>query len=100
MIKKYVWCKETTWTKFRKRNLKRESEFLLIASQDNAMGTIYIKAKIDNTQKNNDSQLRGDKDNKINSIMVKYSILVQKNARRGTICRKRNPLEIVQEIDV
>ena len=33
-----------------KENLKRQIESLLIAAQNNAMRTNYIKAKIDNTQ--------------------------------------------------
>ena len=40
-----------TWTRLRKRNLKRETESLLIAVQNNAIRTNYVKAKIDKTQK-------------------------------------------------
>ena len=45
----------------RKGNVKRETEFLLIAAQNNAMRTNYIKAKIYNTLQNNKYWLFGDK---------------------------------------
>ena len=41
-----------TWTWLRRGNLKRETESLLIAAQNNAIRTNYIKAKIDKTQQN------------------------------------------------
>ena len=41
---------EQTWTWLRKGNLKRETESLIIAAQNNAIRTNYIKAKIDKTQ--------------------------------------------------
>ena len=40
---------QKTWTWLRKRNLKRETESLLIAAQDNAIRTNHIKARIDKT---------------------------------------------------
>ena len=44
----------------KKRNLKRESESLLIVAQDNAIRMSYIQAKIDNTRKNSKCRLCGD----------------------------------------
>ena len=41
---------QKTWTWQRKGNLKRETESLLIAAQDNAIRTNHIKAIIDKTQ--------------------------------------------------
>ena len=41
---------EKTWTWLRKKNLKRETESLIIAAQNNDIRTNYIKAKIDKTQ--------------------------------------------------
>ena len=38
---------EKTWTRLRKGNLKRETESLLIAAQNNAIRTNHIKARID-----------------------------------------------------
>ena len=43
---------QKTWTWLRKGNLKRKSESLLIAAQDNATRTNHIKARIDKTQQN------------------------------------------------
>ena len=39
-----------TWTWLRRGNLKRETKSLLIAAQNNAIRTNYIKTKIDKTQ--------------------------------------------------
>ena len=50
---------EKTWTWLRKGNLKRETDFLLIAVQNNAMSTNYIKARIDKTQQNSKCRLCG-----------------------------------------
>ena len=43
---------DKSWTWLRKRNLKRETEFLLIATQNKTIKTNYIKTKIDYTQQN------------------------------------------------
>ena len=44
--------REETWTKLRKGNLKRETESLLKAVENNAIRTNHIKARIDKTQQN------------------------------------------------
>ena len=41
---------DKTWIWRRKGNLKRETEYLLIAAQNNAIRINYVKAKIDQTQ--------------------------------------------------
>ena len=41
---------EKAWSCLRKGNLKRETESLLIAAQNNAIRTNPIKARIDKTQ--------------------------------------------------
>ena len=43
---------EKTWMWLRKGNLKRETESLLIASQNNTIRTNYINARIDKTRQN------------------------------------------------
>ena len=43
---------QKTWTWLRKGNLKRETESLLLAAQDNAVKTNHIKARIDKMQQN------------------------------------------------
>ena len=51
--------------------------YLLIAAWINAIRTNYVKAKTDNSQKNNNWKLCGDRDETINHIS-KFSKLIQK----------------------
>ena len=67
-----------TWTWLRKGNLKRETEFLLIAAQYNAIRTNHIKARIDKTQLNSKCRLCGDREETINHIISECSNLVLK----------------------
>ena len=67
---------EKTW--LRKGNLKRETESLLIAAQNNAIRTNHINARIDKTQQNSKCRLCGDRDEMINHIISECSKLVQK----------------------
>ena len=69
---------QKTWTRLRKGNLKRETESLLIAAQDNAIRTNHIKARIDKTQQNSKCRLCGDGDETINHIISECSKLAQK----------------------
>ena len=69
---------QKNWTWLRKGNLKRETESLLIAAQDNAIRTTHIKAGIDKTQQNSKCRLRGDRDETINHIISECSKLAQK----------------------
>ena len=63
----------------RNRNLKKETEPLRIADQNNAIRTNYVKAKIDNTQQNAQlCRLCGDKNKMINHIKSESSKLTQK----------------------
>ena len=70
---------DKTWTCQRKRNLKRETESLLIAAQNNTIRTHYIKARIDKTQQNNRCRLRGDRDETIDHIISECGKRVQKD---------------------
>ena len=54
---------EKTWTWLRKRNLLRETESLLITTQNNAARTNYIKARRDKTSQRSKSRLYGDRQN-------------------------------------
>ena len=56
----------------------RETEFLLIGVQKNAIQTNYIKAKIDEIQENSKYRLWGDRDKRINYIISESSKLEQK----------------------
>ena len=69
---------QKTWTWLRKGNLKRETESLLIAAQDNAIRTNHIKARIDKMQQNSKCRLCGDRDETINHIISECSKLAQK----------------------
>ena len=69
---------QKTWTWLRKGNLKRETESLLIAAQDNAIRTNHIKARIDKTQQNSKWILCSDRDETINHIISECSKLAQK----------------------
>ena len=58
--------------------MTRETEFLLIAAQDNAARTNHIKASIDKTQQNSKCRLCGDWDETISHIISECSKLTQK----------------------
>ena len=67
--------KTRTWLS--KSNLKRETESLLIAAQNNAIRTNHIKARIDKTQQNSKCRLCSDRDETINHIISECSKLAQ-----------------------
>ena len=69
---------QETWTWLRKETLKRETESLLIAAQDNAIRTNHIKARMDKTQQYSKCRLCGDTDETINHIISESSKLAQK----------------------
>ena len=69
---------QKTWTWLWKGNLKRETESLLIAVQDNAIRTDHIKAKIDKTQQKSKCRLCGNRDEMTNDIISECSKLAQK----------------------
>ena len=69
---------DKTWIGLRKGNIKRETEFLLIAAQNNAIRTNHIKSRIDKTQQNSKCRLCGDRDETINHIISECSKLAQK----------------------
>ena len=84
---------QKTRTRLRKGNLKRETESLLIAAQDNAIRTNHIKARIDKTQQNRDET--------INHIISECSKLAQKEYKaRHDWVGLGNPLGNVQEISI
>ena len=69
---------EKTVTWIRKENCMRETEFLLIVSQNIAVRINHIKAKIDKTQQNRKYSLWGDRDETINQMISECSKLAQK----------------------
>ena len=69
---------EKTWVWLRKGSFKRETEFLQIAAQYNAIRTNHIKARIDKTQQNGKCRLCGDGDETINHMISERSKLAQR----------------------
>ena len=69
----------------KKGNFLRETESLLIATQNNAIRTNYIKAKIDSTQQNSKYRLCGEKDETINHILSEWRKFAQKNDHVGKV---------------
>ena len=69
------------WTCLKKGNFKRETEYLLIAVQRNAIRTNQIKARIGKTQQNRKCSLCGDRDETINYIISEDSKIEQKDIR-------------------
>ena len=59
----------------KKRKLRRETESLLIAAQNNAIRTNHIKTRIDKTQRNSKYRLCGDGGETINHIIRECSKL-------------------------
>ena len=62
----------------KKRKLNRETESLLMAAQNSAIGTNHIKARIDKTQQNSKYRLCCERDETINHIISECSKLAQK----------------------
>ena len=69
---------EKTRIWLRKGSCERETESLLLAAQNNAIGTNYAKEKIDKTQQNGKYRLRGDRDKMIYHVISKCSKFEQK----------------------
>ena len=63
------------------RRLKRETEFFLIAAQNNAIMTNHIKVRIDKMQQNSKCRLCDDRDEMINNIISECSKLVLKESK-------------------
>ena len=61
-----------------KGNLKRETESLQRAAQNNALRTNHIKARIDKPQQNSKYKLCGDRNETMNHIISDCRILAQK----------------------
>ena len=66
------------WTRLKMGNLKRETESILIAAQNNAIRNNYIKAKIDEMQQNSKCRLCGDRNEMISHIISACSKLALK----------------------
>ena len=67
-----------SWKWLSKRRVKRETEFLLITAQNNAIRTNCFKVKIDKTLQNIRCRSCGDRDKTINHVISECSKLAQK----------------------
>ena len=85
---------QKTWTWLRKGNLKRETESLLIAVQDNTIRTNHIKARIDKTQQNSKCRKHQSHNNRMQQIITDG---VQGGTR---LWRQGDPLGNVQKISI
>ena len=67
-----------TWTWPRKENVEREAESLMIAAQNKAIRTKYLKGKIANMQQNSKYRLCGERDETVNHKISGCNKLAQK----------------------
>ena len=67
--------------KWLRGNLKSETEFWLMAAQNNAIRINYVKVKTDNMQNNSKCRLCADRNEMFNHTMSKCSKLSKKNTR-------------------
>ena len=65
----------------RKGNLRTETEFLLTATENNAIRTSNIEAKNDNPQQISKCALYGNRDETVNHIISEYRKLAQKEVQ-------------------
>ena len=73
---------EDSWIWLSKGDLKRETESLLIAAQDQALATNSVKHSIYNTAESNKCRLCGTKVESVTHIISACSMLAQKNYKR------------------
>ena len=86
---------------YKGKNLKRETESLLIAAQNNAIRINYIKSKIDNTQQNSNCRFTRDRDEIVNPIISECSKLARKKVQDEVqLGEKVKPPGIVQEVQI
>ena len=72
------------WLWLRSMGIKRESESLIMAAQEQAIRTNVIKAKIDNTQEESKCRMCGRVDETVNHVLSESSKMVQtRSAERG-----------------
>ena len=80
-----------------KGSLKREMETLLIAAQNIAIRTNYVKGRIDKMLQNSKCKLCGDRDEMINHMISKCSKLMLKEYKTQ-LSGEGDPLGTVLEV--
>ena len=73
---------EEKWLWLRDRSIKRETESLIMAAQEQAIRTNAIKAKIDKTQAKSKCRLSGKVDETVRHIVCECPMLVQREYKR------------------
>ena len=76
---------EETWSWLKQGSLKRETEALITAAQDQAIRTNYIKATIDKSQIDAKCRMCRDKNETVSHIFSGCSKLGQKDTRNDMI---------------
>ena len=75
-----------------KGKLKRETESLLLATQNNAIRTNYVKVKIDKIQQISKCRSCGERDLTIHHRIIEFSKLAQKEYKTKHDCREGDPV--------
>ena len=70
------------WGWLRKGCLKRTTEALIMAAQEQAIRTNNLKAKIDKTQENSKCRMCGKAEESVNHVLSECSKLAQKEYKR------------------
>ena len=73
---------EGRWGWMRKAGLKRETESLILAAQEQAIRTNLIKTKIDRTRTDSKCRMCGQSDETVNHIISECSKMAQKEYKR------------------
>ena len=73
---------EQSWVWLHNRDLKRETENLIVAAQNQSIRTNLVKAKIDRSQKYTLCRLRKKADESINHVVRGCTKLAQKEYKR------------------
>ena len=73
---------EDQWGWLRKGCLKRTTEVLIMAAQEQAIRTNNIKLKIDKTQENSKHRMCGKAEESVNQVLSNCSKLAQKEYKR------------------
>ena len=73
---------EDRWLWLKQGNLKRETESLILAAQEQAIRTNVIKANIDNTQEQSKCRMCGEKDETVNHLISECSKMAQREYKR------------------
>ena len=74
---------EIMWMGLKIGQLKRETEALIVAAQDQAIRTNYIKAKIDTTEDNPKGRMCNQRDETVSNIVTAFPKMAQKECKKG-----------------